>query len=118
MNHVPVAGRLSAEHVVCHVEDFFYLLFRRPSVGGEFGDVRRHLLFQAADSLAEELVHVRREDCEKLHALQQRVAFVHRLVEHPLLEFELAQFPIEVVLRVAEVDIRAFGTRFLVAVVR
>jgi len=44
------------------------LLAGRASVGRLLGDSGRDLLFQAADTLAEELIEVRRDDCEELHA--------------------------------------------------
>ena len=53
------------------------------------------LLLQAGDADLEELIQVRANDAEELHPLQERVLRVERLFEHPIIELQPAQFPID-----------------------
>ena len=55
-------------------------------------DIALNLLLQAGHADLEKLVEVRAGDDEKLHALEQRIRGVERLVEHPLVEFQPTQF--------------------------
>ena len=48
-----------------------------------------------ADALHEELVEVGGEDRQELEPLEQRHAFVERLGQHPAIELEPAQVPVE-----------------------
>src|SRR5690606_3410298 len=60
------------------------------------GDAALDLLNQAGDADLEELVEVRREDCEELYAFEERVPRVLRLFEHAAVEGEPGEFAIEV----------------------
>jgi len=88
------------------LESRFPLFARRVAVRRLLGHAGRDLLFQPADALAEELVYVRRNDCEELHALKQRVVRVQHLVENATLKGELAEFAVQVVRRIREIDVR------------
>jgi hypothetical protein len=56
---------------------------------------RRIALAQMRPALHEELVEVRREDREKLHALEQRRPFIERLRKNVLIEIEPPEIPID-----------------------
>ena len=62
-------------------------------------DLAFDLLFEARDADFEELVEVRADDAEELHPLQQRVGWVERLLQHAMVEFQPAQFPVDEVSR-------------------
>ncbi len=72
------------------------LLDRREAVQADAGQARVDLLHEARDPDFEKLVEVRAHDGEKSHPLQQRVALALRLLQHPAVEGEPAQFPVEI----------------------
>ena len=79
------------------------LLLRRAAVGRDRVELRADLLLEAADPLLEELVEVRADDREELHALEQRHALVLGLVQHAPAEVQVGQLAVEVELGRAEV---------------
>ena len=72
------------------------LLLRRAAVGRDRVQLRADLLLEAADALLEELVDVRADDREELHALEQRDALVLGLVQHAPAEVEVGELAVEV----------------------
>ncbi len=104
-----ITRRLPLEQRPSRLEGRRPLLVGRAPVRRLLGHAGRDLLFQPADALAEELVEVRGDDREELHALQQRVVPVERLVEDPSLEREFAEFAVQVVGRCREIDVRPRG---------
>jgi hypothetical protein len=72
------------------------LLGRAHAVGRGMRAAGRDLLLQAGDADLEELVEVAGEDRQEADALEQRVALVHRLVQHALVEVEPRQLAVDV----------------------
>ena len=72
------------------------LVLGGPAVRRQRGLARLDLLAQAGDPDLEELVEIAREDREELDPLEQRVALVARLVQHPRVEFQPGQLAIDV----------------------
>ncbi len=72
------------------------LLLGRPAVGRPGDLAGLDLLAQAGDADLEELVEVAGEDGQELDPLEQRVAFVARLVQDPGVEVEPGQLAVEV----------------------
>ena len=89
------------------------LFFRRHAVVGELADLGGDLLPEARDPHLEELVQVGAEDREELDPLEQRGAGILRLVEHPAVELEPGQLPIDVERRRAEIRRRSGRDRVL-----
>ena len=67
-----------------------------------------HLLTQARHPDLEELVHVAAENAAENQPVDQRVRGVQRLLQYPVVELELAQFPVEVVLAGVQVHFLAY----------
>ena len=80
------------------------LLLRRAAVDRQIMHAGADLLLQAADPLHEELVEIGVDDRQELDALEQPVARVLGLVQHPPIEGEPSQLAIEVERRAREVD--------------
>ena len=85
------------------------LTARRNSVGARGGDARLFLTEDVGDANHEEFVEVVPENREELHALEKRHAGVFGFGEHLLVEVDPVDFPVEIVLRVVEVDRRFDG---------
>ena len=73
------------------------------TVDRPLGDPRLGLLLQTADPLHEELVEIRSDDRQELHALQQRGPRVFSLVQHAEVEVEPGQLAVQVVLGTPQV---------------
>ena len=84
--------------------NFNQLLLGRSPVGGPLGHARFYLLFEGRHAHHEKFIQVGAEDRRELQPLQQGVAIVHRLVQHSPVELNPTQFPVEVVLRIVQVD--------------
>ena len=98
-------ARLEAAHPLVAGGD---LLVRCPTVGGQALHARLALLLEAPDALHEELVEVRVHDRQEEHPLEQRVARVGGLAQHPVVEVEPGQLTVERVLGRGDV---VFGPR-------
>jgi hypothetical protein len=72
------------------------LLFGRQAVGRHVIAVRAQLLLQRRDAHHEELIEIRADDGEELHALEQWVAAVARLVENSIVERQPTQLAVDV----------------------
>src|SRR6516164_6142804 len=68
-------------------------------IGGELTPAELLQLFQARYADLEELIQIAAGDTQEPQPLEQRHGLVERLVEHPLIELEERQFPVDVVLR-------------------
>ena len=64
-----------------------------------FGSPLRGELLQAADADHAEFVKIRTGDREKLEPAQQRTLRIARLIQHPLVEAQPAQFAVEIKVR-------------------
>ncbi len=64
------------------------------------------LILQARDTDHEELVEIRAEDRQELDALEERMAGILHLLQHPAIELDPAQLPIEIQRRILEVDVQ------------
>ncbi len=78
------------------------MLARGQPVGGNFDDARIHLFAKPGDAHHEELIHVRTEDGEEFHALEQRITFILRLFQHAPLELQQAEFAVDVQRRIVK----------------
>src|SRR5882672_5653892 len=79
-------------------------LFRdRHAVGGELPAAELLQLLQSRHPDLEELIEIAAGDAQELQPLEQRHRLIERLVEHPLVELEERQFPVDVLLRRLEV---------------
>ena len=68
---------------------------RRQTVHRALRQLALDLLLQARHAHLEELIQIRADDAEELHSLQQRVLRVERFLQHPVIELQPAQFPID-----------------------
>ncbi len=75
--------------------DAHQLLGRRQPVRALEGDAFAHLAAQAGDADHEEFVEVVGRDRQKPHPLQQRMGLVGGLLEHPAVEMQPGQFPVD-----------------------
>ena len=97
------AAVLLGDHLPDGLADAFQLLARRHPVGaGAAGDAGLHLLLQAADADHEELIQVGAEDRQELEPFQERHLGVLGLLQHPAVEFQPAQFAVDVQRRVVQ----------------
>jgi hypothetical protein len=78
------------------------LLRHGQAVGRDLLEARALALAQRRHPDHEELVQVRADDREKLDALEQRMVIRDRLIEHALVEFEPAKFPVGVQRRIVK----------------
>lgn len=85
------------------------LTARRNHVRARGGGPRLFLTEDVGDAHHEEFVEVVPENREELHALEKRHAGVFGFGEHLLVEVDPVDFPVEIVLRVIEVDRRFNG---------
>ena len=69
----------------------------RPPVEAALHNFAFNLLLEARDADFEKLIEIRIRDAKKLHPLQQRIARVQRLSQHPLVKLQPAQFPVYIV---------------------
>jgi hypothetical protein len=74
------------------------------AVRGHFLDAGAEAPHRVGHTDHEELVQIGIKDRQELHALEQRFTGVLRLGQHPLVEFEPAEFAIDVERRVLEID--------------
>ena len=81
------------EHALARGRELF---LGGPAVGRAGDLAGLDLLAQAGHAHLEELVEVAREDRQELDPLEQRVALVARLVQHPRVEFEPRQLAVDV----------------------
>jgi hypothetical protein len=88
------------------------LLARRAAVDGGGVDAGGDLLLEPADAFHEEFIQVVADDGQELDPLQQRRAWVVRLVQDALVEREPGQLAVQVQAGVVEVEGR-FGLRRL-----
>ena len=72
------------------------LLRRRPAIGRASHGAGLDLLAQTGDTDLEELVEVAGEDGQEPRAIQERIALVARLVEHPGVELDPGQLAVDV----------------------
>ena len=80
------------------------LFARRHAVGpGADVDARLHLLLQAADAHHEELIEIRGEDGQELEPFEQRHRRVLRFFEDAAIEFQPAQFAVDVELGIVKI---------------
>ncbi len=91
--------------------DVGQLLARQQPVGRGGCDAQPQLLLQARHAHHEEFVHIAVEDGQKFGPFQQRV-FGLRLVQYAAVEFDVAQFAVDVEAGVAQVDGRLFRRLF------
>jgi hypothetical protein len=103
----PVLDRDQLAH---ELGDALELLGWRHAIGpGAALDAGLHLLLQAAYPHHEELIEVRAEDCQKLQPLEQWHLGVLGLLQHPAIELEPAQLPVEIEGGIVECRSVAFG---------
>src|SRR5690349_543074 len=93
---VEPATPVALGHTVDHAPDSAQLLGGRLAVGRAAGHTGGNLLLDAGHADHEELVEIGTEDRQKLHALEQRVAFVECLIQNTAVEFEPAKLAIDV----------------------
>src|SRR4029077_5285330 len=70
------------------------LLGRRPSVGTALGDTFAYLSLDAGDADHEEFVKVIGGNREEPHALKRGMARINRLFQHPAIEMQPGQLPV------------------------
>ena len=68
-----------------------------------------NLLFQSRQANHDELVEIRVEDGEKLHALQQRIMAILRLFKDTPVELDPAQFAIDI--KIGSIQVQRGGYR-------
>jgi hypothetical protein len=90
---------LALDQLVRALRDHREQLARRNAVGLGTDRAERDLLLQPADADLEELVEVARHDAQVAQAFEQRVLRVLRFLEHTRVERELAQFPVQEMVR-------------------
>ena len=105
---VPPAGILLLHHPPHPLDDGAEGFGTGQTVHRALHRLALDLLLQAGDADLEELIQVRADDAKELHPLQQRVFRVECLLEHPMIEFQPAQFPIDEMSR-AESQCFCFG---------
>ena len=88
--------RVPAGDLLGALADAAQLLARRQSVGRAHRQAHLVAAFEARDPHHVELVEIRREDRQELGALQQRQRRVGGQRQHPGVEVQPAQFPVEV----------------------
>ncbi len=74
------------------------------AVGRALDDAGGHLPLEPGDPDLEELVEIAAEDAEELEPLEQRRAGVERLVQHPAVELQPGELPVDVERRVPEIQ--------------
>jgi len=89
------AGVEIAHLLARHLVDRGERLGRGHAVGLARGDARLRLLAQTGDADLEELGEVRIHDRQELHALEQRIAGVLRLLEDAAIEREPGELAIQ-----------------------
>ncbi len=94
---------LLTDHLVGPLADGGEDLGGRLLVGVDLHRAGFGLLQQARDPDLEELVEVGAADAEELEALEQRIRRILRLLEHAMIELELAQLAVEVERRILEI---------------
>ncbi len=97
---------LVAQHPPCARLHGGQLLLGVVAVGRHLVGAGVQLLERRRHPDHEELVEVRRRDGEELHAFEQRVGGVARLIEHALVELEPAQLTVDIQRRIAQVGRR------------
>ncbi len=70
-----------------------------------------NLLLQAGNAHHEKLVQIGAHNREKLHPLQERIAFILSFFQNSILKLKQAELPIDVVLRAVQID-RSFLLKF------
>ena len=98
--HVVLPADEVADHRVALVD----LLLRRTAVDGQQLEVGAHLLLEAANALHEELVQVGADYRQEEKPLEQRVAHVAGLAEHPPVELQPGEFAVQVPLGCGQVE--------------
>ncbi|MNN36124.1 hypothetical protein D3C81_1500040 [compost metagenome] len=94
--HVVEDGVLTIHLGVHQLADARQGLVRLQTVGTGLFTGEVDLLLQAGDADLEELVEVAGEDQQEFQALEQRVALVQRLLQHPNVELQLRQLAMNV----------------------
>src|SRR5204863_662463 len=79
------------------------LLRDRQAIGRQLRAAELLQLLQARDPDLEELIEIAAGDAQELQPLEQRHRLIEGLVEHPLVELEERQFPVDVMLGRPEV---------------
>ena len=92
---------------------FLYLFLWRASVDSAPRHAGTGLLLQPADTFHEELVEVRADDGDELQSFEQRDTLVPRLVQHPAVERQPGEFPVEVELGGIQIPVGGRGHRFV-----
>src|SRR6056297_3078347 len=96
---------LLADVLVSNPADFRQCLIRHHAIGTDGFTTVFHLLPQTGNTDLEELIHVAAEDAAENQTVDQRVGLIQRLLEYPVIELQLAQFPVEVVFIGIQVDL-------------
>ena len=92
-----------------HRQTFAQLLLRAAAIHRQFPHPRPNLLLEAADPLHEKLVEIGTDNRHELDPFQQRGAFILRLMQHPPVERQPGQFPVQIPFRGIEIDRRRRG---------
>jgi hypothetical protein len=92
-----------------HRQAFAQLLLGAAAIHRQLPHPRPDLLLEAADALHEKLVEIGTDNRHELDPLQQRGAFVLRLVQHPPVERQPGQFAVQIPFRGVEIDRRRRG---------
>ena len=98
------AGGLLPQHLRRPLAHGVELLADRQTIDRHRFQTGAALLEQRGDANHEELVQIGADDGQELHAFQQRMVTVERLVENTLVEGQPAQLAVAVETRIAEVD--------------
>ena len=93
---LPVEGVRLVHEKVHFDPDGFQGLGRTPAVDEWLLHFVLDLLHQSGHADHEEFVDIRTQNREELHPLQQGIAGIARFFQHPALEFQMAQFTIQV----------------------
>ncbi len=100
---------LAVHRVMGDTADFFQHFFGQHAVGSRLAGVGFQLVLQSGHTDFEKFIHVAGKNQQKVQPFHQGMAVVHGLFQHPQVELQQAQFPVEIVVRVVEVDGAVFA---------
>ena len=100
------AAVLIIDHPAHALADGGKRLAGRESVGTRLEGMHLLLLFESSHAHLEELVEIRADDAEKFQPFEERVRFVHRLIEDALVELQPAQFTVDEIAAVLKFHFR------------
>ena len=92
----PILARNQLVGLLRHLQDH---LIGAHAVGADRGGTGFDLRLEPRDADFEKFVEIAADDAQELQPLEQRVVAVFRLGQHPAIEGELAEFPVEIKLR-------------------